>query len=127
MTKIRHTVQPDQNIIEALRKIHSPVYDRKHNLYVYFNDDVVKKGETRFEHIAKRYHELKVRDINCLADGIHRYVMYRKSKEHKDTFYYFINRKGMDKGFIQLAIKLIEGETNKYYVKTIFITYRLML
>lgn len=124
MSKRSHTIKPDQNIIGALKKIPSPIYDKKHKHYVYFINDV-DHNQTRFEHIAKQYHELRVRDIESIFGGINDYVLYKKSKNHKDTYYYYINRKGMDKGFVQVAIKLIEGETNKYYVKTIFITYRL--
>lgn len=125
MTKIRHTVQPDQNIIEALRKIHSPVYDRKHNLYVYFNDDVVKKGETRFQHIAKAYHELKIRDIECVEKGINNYLYFRKNKELNDGYNYYLRRRGQDKGFIQVSIVVDLEDKTKAYVKTIYIAYRI--
>ena len=86
---------------------------------------MARSNESRFEHIAKNMHELKVRDIESIPEGINKYVKYSKSKELKDTYYYYIDRKGEDKGFLQIAIKLIEGEKNKYYVKTIFITYRI--
>lgn len=125
MTKIRHTVQPDKNIIEALKKISSPVYDKKHHLYVFFNDDLVKKGETRFEHIAKEYHELKVRDIECVEKGINNYLSFKKSKEINDSYNYYVKRKGKDRGFIQISILVDIEDKTKAYVKTIFIAYRI--
>lgn len=86
---------------------------------------MARSNETRFQRIAKKNHELKVRDIESIPEGIRCYVRFTKSKEQKDTYYYYIDRKGEDKGFIQLAIKLKEGESKIYYIKTIFITYRI--
>ena len=125
MTKRKHTIQPDENIILALRKIHSPVYDKKHNLYIFFNDDQVRNNESRFEHIAKAYHELKVRDIECVEKGMNNYIYYRKSKEINDGYNYYLRRKGRDKGFIQVSIVVDINDRTKAYVKTIFITYRI--
>ena len=83
-----------------------------------------RSNETRFEHIAKVYHELKVSDIESIKEGIANYITFYKSVDLKDTYYYIIKRKGKWKGMIQVAIKLYENELHKAYVKTIFITYR---
>ena len=125
MAKKKNENHYDEKLIDALKKIPSPIWDKKHKIFIYLNNDQARSNESRFEHIAKKNHELKVRDIEAIADGINGYVSFYKSHELKDTYYYFINRKGNPKGFIQVAIKLIEGETNKYYVKTIYIAYRI--
>lgn len=115
----------DQNIIEALEKLPKLMEDKRHGFVIEVKDDKARSNETRFQHIAKRTHELKVRDIECITEGIRNYVKFSKSHTLKDTYYYYIDRKGNDKGFIQLAIKLIEGKTKNYYIKTIFIAYRI--
>ena len=125
MAKKKNEKFYDQKLIDALKKIPSPIWDKKHKIFIYLNNDQARSNESRFEHIAKKNHELKVRDIESIPDGINGYVTFHKSRELKDTYYYYISRKGDSKGFIQVAIKLIEGETNKYYVKTIFIAYRI--
>jgi len=115
----------DIKLIEALKKLPPLIEDKRHGFIIQIRDDKARSNETRFQHIAKKMHELKVRDIESIPEGIKNYVKFTVSKELKDTYYYFINRKGKDKGFIQLAIKLKEGEKTVYYVKTIFISYRL--
>ena len=115
----------DLKLIEALKKLPSIIEDKRHGFVIQIRDDMARSNETRFQHIAKKNHELKVRDIESIPEGIRCYVRFTKSKEQKDTYYYYIDRKGEDKGFIQLAIKLKEGESKIYYIKTIFITYRI--
>lgn len=53
MSKRKQTKRYDENIIDALKKLPSPIYDKKHNIYVYVNNDQARSDETRFEHIAK--------------------------------------------------------------------------
>lgn len=115
----------DQKIIEALKKLPKQIEDKRHGFVIEFKDERARSNETRFQHIAKKEHQLKVRDIEAIPEGIKDYVKFSKSLSLKDTYYYYINRKGKDKGFIQLAIKLIEGEAKKYYIKTIFVAYRI--
>ncbi len=115
----------DQKLIEALEKLPSTIEDKKHGFTIVVRNDQARSNETRFEHIAKKNHELKVRDIELIPEGIRKYAKFTKSEDLKDTYYYYIQRKGKDKGFIQLAIKLIEGEKRLYYIKTIFISYRI--
>lgn len=124
MTKVRHLLEHDQHIIDALEELPKEIVDRKHNLIICLDNNYSRNNETRFEHIAKKYHELKVRDIKAIPEGIIKYVKFEKSKEHKETFYYFISRKGEDTGFIQVAVKLYEHDKKRAYVKTIYITHR---
>jgi len=115
----------DQNLIDALKELPSEIEDKKHNLIICVSNDLARSNETRFEHIAKRDHELKVRDIKAIPEGIRNYVLFAKSKELKETYYYYINRKGKSKGFIQLAVKLYENSKVRAYIKTIYICYRI--
>lgn len=115
----------DQNLIDALNELPSEIEDKKHNLIICVTNDLARLNETRFEHIAKRYHELKVKDIKAIPEGIRNYVLFAKSKELKETYYYYINRKGKSKGFIQLAVKLYENSKVRAYIKTIYICYRI--
>ena len=108
-----------------MRKLPNPIEDKKHGLLIYFRDDRSRSNESRFEHIAKKHHELKVRDIEAIPNGINKYVKFCKSKTLKDTYYYYINRKGEDTGFIQLTILVDMFDKKKAYVKTIFIAYRI--
>ena len=125
MAKKKNEKFYDQKLIDALKKIPSPIWDKKHKIFIYLNNDQARSNESRFEHIAKRNHELKVRDIESIPDGINGYVYFTKSKEIKDTYYYYIKRKGNDRGFIQVAILVDIKDKSKAYVKTIFITYKI--
>lgn len=115
----------NQKIIDALQKLPKYIEDKRHGFVIEVKDDRARSNETRFQHIANYKHELKALDIEAIVEGIKCYVRFAKSKSLKDTYYYYINRKGEDKGFIQLAIKLIEGQERNYYIKTIFITHRI--
>ena len=115
----------DEKLIEALKKLPSYIEDKRHGFVIQIRDDRSRSNETRFEHIAKRMHELKVRDIEAIPEGIRNYVLFTKSIDLKDTYYYFIKRKGRDKGFVQVAILVDKFDKKKAYLKTIFIAYRI--
>ena len=66
----------DQNIIEALEKLPKLMEDKRHGFVIEVKDDKARSNETRFQHIAKRTHELKVRDIECITEGIRNYVKF---------------------------------------------------
>ena len=114
----------DQNLIEALRQLPSVIEDKRHGFVIEIKDDRARSNETRFEHIAKKCHELKVRDIKAIPEGIKNYVKFTKSNEIENTYYYFINRKGEDRGFIEVAILIDEDNPKKARIKTIFIAHR---
>lgn len=115
----------DQNIIEALEKLPKLIEDKRHGFVIEVKNDRARSNETRFQHISKRTHQLKSRDIECIPEGIRNYIKFSKSDDLKDTYYYFIKRKGGDKGFIQLAILVDIHDKKKAYIKTAFIAYRL--
>ena len=115
----------DQKLIEALKKLPPQIEDKKHGFVIEIKDDRARSNETRFEHIAKKNHELKVRDIEAIPEGIIKYVKYEKSEEIENTFYYYIKRKGEDRGFIQVAILIDKNNPKKARIKTIFISHRI--
>jgi hypothetical protein len=115
----------DLKLIEALKKLQPLIEDKKHGFIIDVRDDQARSNETRFQHIAKKMHELKVRDIESIPEGIKDYIKFAKSKEIKDTYYYYIKRKGGDKGFIQVAILVDINDKKIAYLKTIFIAYRI--
>ncbi len=115
----------DLKLIEALKKLPPLIEDKKHGFIINVRDDQARSNETRFQHIAKKMHELKVRDIESIPEGIKDYIKFAKSKEIKDTYYYYIKRKGGDKGFIQVAILVDINDKKIAYLKTIFIAYRI--
>ena len=124
MTKRIHSVQNDQKIIDALKKLPNCIYDKKHDLKLYLNNNKSRSNETRFEHISKKYHELRVRDIESIPEGINNYIEYVKNKHLKDTYSYLISRQGKDKGFIKVDILVDKFDKKKGYIKTIYVSYR---
>ena len=123
MSKKKSNKHYDHNIIKALEELPSVLEDKKHNLVIYIRNDQARTNETRFEHIAKNGHELKVKDIQAIPEGISNYEKFRKSETLKETYYYFIKRRNNLKGYVQLAVILYKGDKKKAYIKTIFITY----
>ena len=77
------------------------------------------------EHIIDCSHDLKVRDIESIPDGIQSYFAYKKDPVYKNTFNYYLYRKGKDKGFIKVSIRINDKDNTKAWIKTVFITYRI--
>ena len=115
----------DSRIIEALQKLPKQIEDKRHGFVIEVEDDRARSNETRFQHIAKKEHLLKARDIEAIPEGIKNYIKFSKSNELKDTYYYYIKRKFGDKGFIQVAVITKNKDKKKAYIKTAFITYRI--
>ena len=115
----------DHKIIEALKKLPPHIEDKRHGFVIDVEDDRARSNETRFQHIAKKEHLLKVRDIEAIPEGIKNYIKFSKSDELKDTYYYFIKRRFGDKGFIQVSVSIKNRDRKRAYIKTAFITYRI--
>lgn len=115
----------DNKIIEALQKLPKQIEDKRHGFVIDVEDDRSRSNETRFQHIAKKEHLLKVRDIEEIPEGIKNYTKFSKSNELKDTYYYFIKRRFGDKGFIQVSVSIKNRDRKRAYIKTVFITYRI--
>ena len=60
-----------------------------------------------------------------MPEGITHYFEYKKDPTYKNTFNYYIKRKGNDKGFIKVSIRISDKDPKHAWIKTIFITYKL--
>lgn len=124
MSNKNHEQKFDQNIINALKNLPQPIFDSKHNITIRLEEEFRKK-ENRYEHIAKKYHQIRVKDIECIPNGIKNYVKFKKSPDKKRTFYYFIKRKVHERGFICVAIQTDKNNNKTAFIKTVFIVYRI--
>ena len=118
----KHKRPFDQNLVDAINKLCWPLVNNN-GIKVFLRNSA--RYESGAEHIAGKLHELKVRDIKAIPEGIRSYVRFIKDKDCQETYCYFINRKGEDDGFIKVAVKLYEHDKKKAYVKSIFIVYRI--
>ena len=114
---------PD-DLIAAVNSLPNPMIDSKHNLSI-FIEGKARSNQTRVEHIVEYSHDLKVRDIQAIPRGIKEYFAYKKDPTYKNTYNYYIIRKGKDKGFIKVSIRIDDNNPNRAWVKTIYITYRI--
>ena len=124
MAKKRKIKYDCSKLVEALNKIEFPLIDSKHGLSIFIIGNA-RSNETRVEHIVKQSHELSVRDIELIPDGIKNYFAYKKDKSKKTTYNYYLKRKGKDKGFVKVSIKIDRKDKKKATIKTIFVTYNL--
>ena len=53
----------EEKLINALRKLPSPLIDKRHNIKIYFDDNRARSNESRFEHIVNQRHGLLASDI----------------------------------------------------------------
>ena len=124
MSKRKPRVYDPTNLIEAIKKWPNPIFDKKHNYYIYV-DGRARSNQTRVEHIVEYSHDLKARDLKLVPLGINNYFKYKKDPIYKDTFNYYIIRKGKDKGFIKVSIQVDNTDYKHAWIKTIFITYKI--
>ena len=120
MANQNHSEKYDQNIIAALKKINSPIYDSRHDLKIYLIDEKSRSNESRFEHIARKDHRLSVKDIEYLENGI-KISKLKKDKLRRKVYNYYIKRKNGE-GYIKISVDEIKDEQRAVKVKTIFIT-----
>ena len=110
----------EQKLTEALKKLPSPLIDKRHNLKIYFNDDKARSNQSRFEHIIDPRHGLLASDIERIA----RYINVSKLKmdhERKETFNLFVKRNSFNNKYIKVSLRITEKEPKIANVKTIFI------
>ena len=112
------------DLIAAVNSLPNPMIDSKHNLSI-FIEGKARSNQTRVEHIVEYSHDLKVRDIQAVPRGIKEYFAYKKDPTYKNTYNYYIIRKGKDKGFIKVSIRIDDNNPNRAWVKTIYVTYRI--
>ena len=100
------------------------MYDKRHRFYIYV-EGRTRSNQTRVEHIIEYSHDLKVRDLNLVPNGIKNNFDYKKDPKYKNTFNYYIKRGGNDKGFIKVSIRISDNNPERAWIKTVFIAYKI--
>ena len=124
MTQRKPQKYDSEKLIEAIEKWPTPIIDKKHRLSIYV-EGRARSNQTRIEHIVEYGHDLKVRDLESVPEGITNYFAYKKDPVYPNTFNYYILRKGKDKGFIKVSIRINDYDHSRAWIKTIFITYHI--
>lgn len=124
MSKRRPRIYNPKNLIAEIKKWPNPMYDKKHGYYIYV-EGRARSNQTRIEHIVEFGHDLKARDLEIVPSGILNYFEYKKDPICKNTFNYYLLRKGQDKGFVKVSIQIDHKDHTKAWVKTVFITYKI--
>ena len=124
MTRRKPSTYNPQDLKNAIEKWPNPMFDKKHNLYIYV-EGMARSNQTRVDHLVEYGHDLKVRDLNLIPEGIKNYFAYKKDPVYKNTYNIYIKRKGMDKGFIKVSIRINDNNPNRAWIKTIYITYKI--
>ena len=123
MSKKKPKTYNPKNLILAIEKWPNHIHDPKHGYDIYV-EGRARSNQSRVEHIVKYGHDLKKRDLESIPKGITNYFDYKKDPVFKNTYNYYINRKGMDRGFIKVSIQVDHQNPRKAWIKTIYITYK---
>ena len=123
MSKRKPRIYNPHHLLEAISKWPNPMYDKRHGYYIYV-EGMARSNQTRVEHIIKYGHDLKARDLELVPDGINNYFKYKKDPVYRDTFNYYLIRKGEDKGFVKISIQIDSEDRKRAWIKTIFIAYK---
>ena len=110
-------------LLEAVSRLPNPLFDKKRNLHIRI-EGRARSNQTRAEHIVEFGHNLKVRDIELIPDGINKCLFYKKDPRHKRTYNYYLKRKGEDRGMVKVSIMISQIDPTKAWVKTIFVAYK---
>ena len=124
MAKRKPKIYDPTHLIETIKKWPNPMYDKKHGFFIYV-EGRARSNQTREEHIVEYGHDLKVRDLELVPEGIKNYFEYKKDPVYKDTFNYYLIRKGLDKGFVKVSIQIDSNDKTRAWIKTIFIAYKI--
>lgn len=122
--KKKNKGQSWETLVSALEKLPNPIWDKKHNLQIYFENDRTRSNENRFEHISGSRHELKVRDIESIPKGIQDAII-RKDNSRKRAWSLYFQRKGKAFGYVKIGLKVDPDKPEIAKVKTIFITKKI--
>ena len=124
MSKRKPRIYDPTNLVNAIEEWNVPMYDKKHGYYIHL-EERARSNQTRVQHIVRFGHDLKARDLKLVPKGISQYVAYKKDPIYKDTFNYYIMRKGLDKGFIKVSIQIDGRDSNYAWIKTVYVTYKI--
>ena len=121
----RRQTNYDPKIIEELKKLPNPIHDKKHNWHIYFMNDRARSNQTRFEHISRLVHELTAKDIKSIREELANSAILKKEKGRRDTFNYYIPRKGNKRQYVKVSIRIVDWKERMAEVKTIVATNKL--
>ena len=124
MPKKKKGVKPNKTIVELLESIKVPIYDKTHNLYLYFKAQA-RSNETGVEHAAKSYHGLQPSDVEMLVKNISKPLLFTKDKRHKHVFNYYLKRKEDKKNAIKISVLIDKDDPHRAEILTIFITSKI--
>ena len=124
MSKRKPKIYNPELLIKAIKKWPNPMYDKRHKYYIYV-EGRARTTQTRVEHIVEFGHDLKVRDLEMVPEGIFKYFEYKKDPIYKNTFNYYLIRKGKDRGFIKISIQVDHKDSSKAWIKTIYIAHKI--
>ena len=96
MAKKKRKIYDPTHLITTIEKWTLPFYDKKHGYYIYV-EGRTRSNQTRIEHIVEHGHDLKARDLELVPNGISDYFEYKKDPLYKNTFNYYIKRKGRNR------------------------------
>ena len=111
----------EQKLINALKKLPSPLLDKRHNLKIYFDDNRARSNQSRFEHIVNQRHGLRPSDIERIARCIKKCI-FKRDPERNETFSVYIRRNSISEDYIKLSVRIDPIEPDVAIVKTIYIT-----
>lgn len=118
----KRSVNYSQNLVDALNKLPVPIHDERHGLTVYLDDNKARSNQSRFQHICGTRHNLSVKDIEYIPEGIQKYSTLKKDKTRKKTFNYYFKRKSNEHEYIKISLSVDRKEPKNVRIKTIFIT-----
>ena len=124
MPKKKKGVKPNKTIVELLQSVKVPIYDKTHNLYLYFKEQA-RSNETGVEHAAKSYHGLRPSDVEMLVKNINKPLLYIRDRHHKHVFNYYLKRKDDKKNAIKISVLIDKDDPHKAEILTIFITSKI--
>ena len=107
----------DEHIIAALKELTQPIIGKSGKKF-YFRE--MARQETGFEHIAKKSHRLKVRDIEIIPE-----ILRHPISEHRDPANYnYRNYYGIRRGDqnIKSLLKIVTWEDEHDSLKETIIT-----
>ena len=106
---------------DALNQLPKPIVDKRHNLFIYLENDRARTNQTRIEHIFDAKHDLNIQDIKRIPREIKKCI-FKKDKERKETFNVYIRRNNYSAEYIKISLDITKEEPHKGTIKTIYIT-----
>ena len=124
MPKKKKGVEPNKTIVELLESIKMPIYDKNHDLFLYFKAKS-RSNETGVEHAAKAYHGLQPSDVDLLVKGINKPLLFKRDQKHKYVYNYYLKRKHDKKNAIKISVLIDKDDPHRAEILTIFITSKI--